>query len=61
MLKQVIENFETAAAKGVSSAYFYLGMIYHEGIFVDQDIDKAVDCYVRGAAKNNAVCFYALS
>mmetsp|Transcript_23974 Transcript_23974/g.32130 ORF Transcript_23974/g.32130 Transcript_23974/m.32130 type:complete len:118 (+) Transcript_23974:988-1341(+) len=36
-------------------------MIYLEGIFVTVDTDKAVDCYVRGAAKNNAFCFFELS
>jgi len=55
------EYLTTAATKGVSSAYFYLGMIYLEGVFVKPDPEKALDCYIRGAAKNNAYCFFELS
>ena len=55
------EYLQYAASKGVSSAFFYLGMIYLEGIFVKIDADKAVDFYIRGAAKNNAFCFFELS
>ena len=36
-------------------------MIYYEGIFLKADPDKAIDCYIRGAAKNNAFCFFELS
>lgn len=36
-------------------------MIYLEGIFVTQNADKAVDFYIKGAAKNNAFCFFELS
>ena len=35
-------------------------MIYLEGVFVKPDADKAIDYYVRGAAKNNAFCFFEL-
>ena len=36
-------------------------MINLEGTFVKMDPEKAVDAYVRGAAKNNAFCFFELS
>ena len=55
------EYLTVAAQKGVSSAYFYLGMIYLEGVFVKQSPKKAIDYYIRGAAKNNAFCFFELS
>ena len=45
----------------MSSAYFILGMIYMEGVFVKPDPEKALDNYIRGAAKNNAFCFFELS
>jgi TPR repeat protein len=50
-----------AAKKGVSSANFYLGMIHYEGIYVRQDPELALDYYIKGAAKNNAFCFFELS
>ena len=56
-----MQNLEQAASKGVSSAYFYLGMLYLGDEYVQRDIEKALDCYVRGAAKNNAYCFFELS
>lgn len=52
---------ETAAKKKVSSAHFYLGMIYYEGIFVEADHELALDHYIRGAALNNAFCYFELS
>jgi len=53
--------FLFAASKGINSAHFYLGMIYYEGQFVEQDFDRAFDHYIQGAAKNNAFCFFELS
>lgn len=32
-----------------------------DGIHVPKDQNKAFDCYVKGAAKNNAYCFFELS
>ena len=32
-----------------------------EGIYVTKDFNKAIDCYIRGAAKNNAYCYFELS
>ena len=58
----LIYTYLTAAAeKGISPAYFYLGRIYLEGIYAKQDTEKAIDLYVKGAAKNNAFCFFELS
>ena len=42
------------------TAHFYLGLIYHEGAMVKQDPQRAIDHYVKGAAKNNAWCYFAL-
>jgi len=55
------DYFEKAAAKGVNSAYFYLGMIYLDGKYEKVDHEKALDYYIKGAAKNNAYCFFELS
>jgi TPR repeat protein len=35
--------------------------MYLEGIFVKKDHVKALDCYIKGAAKNNAYCYFELS
>lgn len=50
-----------AKKSGINSAFFYLGMIHLEGIYVERDVEKAFDFYVEGAAKNNAYCFFELS
>ena len=50
-----------AASKGVHPANFYLGFIYLGGDYIQRDIEKAIDFYVRGAAKNNAFCYFELS
>jgi TPR repeat protein len=54
-------SLDNAAKKGVHSAYFFLGIMYIEGIYVKRDYLKAIDCYTKGAAKNNAYCFFELS
>lgn len=55
------DYFQTASKHKVSSAHFYLGMIYYEGIFKERDPELALDYYIRGAALNNAFCFFELS
>lgn len=35
--------------------------MYLEGVYVKKDAEKALDCYIKGAAKNNAYCFFELS
>lgn len=54
-------SLQNSVKKGVSSAYFYLGMMYLEGIYVRLDAEKALECYIKGAAKNNAYCYFELS
>lgn len=61
IFQSVFELFLMAANEGVYNAHFYLGMIFYEGIFVDQDIERAMDHYIKGAAKNNAFCYFELS
>jgi uncharacterized protein len=36
-------------------------MIYYEGIYVPVNYDRALEHYIRGAAKNNAFCYFELS
>ncbi len=50
-----------ATSKGVYSAYFYLGLMYIEGIYVKKDTEEALNCYIKGASRNNAYCFFELS
>lgn len=52
-----------AAAKGIYSAYFYLGIMFMEGLYPVKGKDpvKAMQLYVKGAAKNNAFCFFELA
>ena len=57
----VYKYLNVAKNKGINSAFFYLGMIHLEGIYVDRDVEKAFDLYVEGAARNNAYCFFELS
>eukprot|EP00347_Sterkiella_histriomuscorum_P024275 403331695 len=59
--QQTYDYLTQAAKKGVNSAYFYLGLMYMDGLYVKKDQEKAVDCYIKGAAKNNAYCFFELS
>lgn len=35
--------------------------MYLEGIYVKKDPSTALDYYIRGAAKNNAYCYFELS
>ena len=47
--------------KGVHSAYFFLGIMAIEGIYVEKNVDVGIEYLVKGASKNNAYCFYYLS
>lgn len=54
-------SLSSSAEKGIYSAYYYLGIMYLEGYYVQIDIDKAIDCFIKGAAKGNAYCYFELS
>ena len=41
-----LEQFHSAASRGVNSAFFYLGMIYMEGNLVSKDPEKAMEYYI---------------
>ena len=56
-----VSMLEIAAQKGASPAYFQLGLMYLEGAFVKYDPEKALENYIKGAARNNAFCFFELS
>ena len=36
-------------------------MIYYEGIYIKKNTEKALDHYIKGAAQNNAFCFFELA
>ena len=55
------DYFQTATKHKINSAHFYLGMIHYEGIYVKKNTEKALDHYIRGAAQNNAFCFFELA
>lgn len=48
-------------AKGVNSGNFFLGLMYLDGIYVERDVERGLEYLYRGAAKNNAYCFYYLA
>lgn len=52
-----------AADKGIHSAYFYLGLMNLEGIYPVKHKNPhiALDFYIKGAARNNAYCYFELS
>ena len=56
-----MEYFQRATEHKINSAHFYLGMIYYEGTYVKKNTAKALDHYIRGAAQNNAFCFFELA
>ena len=56
-----MRHLEGAAAKGVSPAYFYLAGIYLDGRWTKKDPERAIEYLIKGAAKNEAYCFYELS
>jgi TPR repeat protein len=54
-------SLDDAAKKGVHSAYFYLGNMYLDGKHVKKNDEMALDCFIKGASKNNAYCYFELS
>lgn len=51
-----------AAEMGVHSANFYLGLMHLEGLKpARKDPELALDYYIKGAARNNAYCYFELS
>ena len=43
------------------AGYFYLGVMAIEGIYPKKNVELGLDYLIRGAAKNNAYCYYYLS
>jgi len=56
-----MDYFLIAARHKINSAHFYLGMIYYEGFYIKKNTEKALDHYIKGAAQNNAFCFFELA
>ncbi len=54
-------SLEKAAKNGVLSANFYLGEIELAGSIGYPNSEKAIDFFIRGAAKNDPYCFLVLS
>lgn len=52
-----------AARAGYSSAYFFLGKMHSDSNFktVPNDPEYVYECYVRGASKYNAYCYFELA
>ena len=50
---EAIECMYSAAEQGYLTAYFWLGSMYHEGIGVQKDLNKAFDLYMHAAKQGN--------
>lgn len=52
-----------AATSGFSSAYFFLGKMHTHEIFpsISPSPEHVYQCYVAGAAKHNAYCYFELA
>ena len=46
---------------GCYPAYYYLGCIYLEGKYVEQDPERAINYFAKGAARNDAFCYFELA
>ena len=51
---------EKAVAQGCPDGYWILALAYHHGRGVEQDIDKAIEIYQKGADAGNAPCQHNL-
>lgn len=60
-MKQAYDFLVQSIKAGVHSGYFFLGVMALEGIHLKQDPDLGIEYLIRGAAYNNAYCFYYLS
>ena len=60
-LQQAHDYLVESVKKGVHSAYFFLGVMAMEGIYLKKDPELGIEYLVKGAAQNNAYCFYYLS
>lgn len=52
---------EKAVAQGNADGYWTLALAYHHGRSVDQDIDKAIELYKKGADGGNDACKHNLA
>ena len=59
--QQALQFLESAVRKGVSSGYFFLGILALEGIWVHKDVETGLRLLYKGASKNNAYCYFYLS
>ncbi len=52
-----------AAKAGYSSAYFFLGKMHTDEMFpsIEANANLVYECYVNGAAKHNAYCYFELA
>ncbi len=48
-LKRAVLWFKEAAANGIANAKYNLGVLYHQGLGVEQDITRAMDLYKQAA------------
>jgi TPR repeat protein len=61
MMKLAYSQLAKAASEKIYSAYFLLGLMHIEGIYAVKSVEKGINYLERGAAMNNAYCFYYLS
>ena len=61
-MKEAHALLVSAAQSKVYSAYFFLGIMYLEGVNdVVKDYERGLECLYKGAAGNNAYCYYYLA
>lgn len=51
-----LKNFDDAVAKGDIRAFYFMGLIYAEGLGVPEDIDKARELWSEGKKQGNELC-----
>ena len=55
-----LKNFDDAVANGDIRAFYFMGLIYAEGLGVPEDIDKARELWSEGKKQGNELCELAL-
>jgi len=52
--------FRQSALQGIANAAYNLGVLYHQGLGLEQDMEKAVDCYSLAAQRGHPEAQYNL-
>lgn len=59
-MSQSFEYFYRAMLQGDQTAESFVGLMYYQGLGVDQNLKKAYDIFVAGEQKKNYNCFNGL-